>query len=170
MNIKFIVICFIMFSHSIGFAEEIKKTDKKASGAVGLSAGWVVGNGLIYRLYQGKQMYQVTFAGLIDKDRGEEYLNLSTSYARYLTQATPSTPFGLKWIIGGEAVYDKSDNVYDNQINIGTGIGVDIGHVRQAGITISFDLIYTASFTGLKNPKFNALNLRPALGVLYNFK
>ncbi len=168
MKIKLAVICFILFTHSISFAAETKK-DKKATGAVGLNAGWVVGNGLVYRMYQGKQIYQVTFAGLIDKDKGEEYVNLSTSYARYLTQASASKPFGLKWIIGGEVVYDKSDNISDNQINIGTGIGVDIGHVMQTGITISFDLIYTASFAGLKNPEFNALDLRPALGILYNF-
>jgi len=169
MKIKLAVICFIIFAHSISFAAETKKTEKKATAAVGLNAGWVVGNGLIYRMYQGKQIYQFTFAGLIDKDVGEEYVNLSASYARYLTQVSASKPFGLKWIIGGEVVYDKSDNVSDNRINVGTGIGVDVGQVMQPGITISFDLIYTASFTGLKGPKFNALDLRPALGLLYNF-
>lgn len=146
--------------------QESKST---AHSAVGLNVGWVVGNGLIYRSYFDKQFFQVTFAGLIDKQEDQEYLNISASYARYLNQFNYKTPIGLKWVIGGEGVYDQTGNNSDNAINIGSGIGVDIGHVKQTGITISIDLIYTASFIGIKSPKFNALDLRPSFGILYNF-
>lgn len=163
-----ISLCVLSLFNTSVADEKIENTPDIRS-AVGLNAGWVIGNGLIYRQYMGKQFFQVTFAGLIDKQEEQEYLNLSASYARYLNQFNFTTPIGLKWVIGAEGVYDVDNGTTDNQINIGSGIGVDVGNVKRPGITVSADLIYTASFIGIKTPTFNALDLRPSLGILYNF-
>lgn len=165
-----IILFFLIFTSQIVFAEE--RQARVIHHGFGLSAGWVVGNGLLYRHYFGKNFLQGSFAGLIDKEEDEAYLDVSVSYGRYLNTLhydTVGAPIGLKWIFGGEAVYDEVKNTKDNRLNFGTGIGLDIGSVNVPGLLISFDLIYTVSYAGLSEPEFTTLMLRPAVGVVYNF-
>ena len=165
--LRLTLIFTLFFSANVFSSEE--KTKEKPNYALGLNAGWVVGNGILFRMYNNKQFYQATFVGLIDKDSEEEYLNFSLSYARYLNKFDYSTPIGLKWVTGGEIVYDQSDNINNNEINIGSGIGIDVGKIFNDGILISLDLIYTATFKGISALEFNALTLKPSLGIAYNF-
>lgn len=139
--------------------------------AVGFNAGWVVGNGLSYRYYLGKQWLQLTFAGTVDRDNEEAYIDLSLSYARYLNtfHLSENNPIGLKWVSGIEGVFDEFEGVRDNRVNIGTGFGVDFGKVSASGFVYSLDLIYTAEFVGLRRFEFNSLNLRPTVGIHYQF-
>ena len=162
-----IFILALFFSGLVYSKEE--QSNQTVNYALGLNAGWVVGNGILFRMYKGKDIYQGTFVGMVNKDSKEAYLNTSVSYAHYLNRFDYKTPIGLKWVAGGEGVYDDSNNVSNNRINFGAGIGVDIGRVSREGIIISADLIYTLSFKGIRNPEFNALSLKPSVGIAYNF-
>jgi len=137
--------------------------------AVGFNAGWVIGNGLIYRQYQGRNIYQATFAGLIDKDKNEEYVDVSASYAYYLNKFNFNTTIGIKAVVGAEAIYDKSDGISDHRVNLGAGIGMDIGNVQKEGVVISFDLFYAAGFEEPTGTSIQTLSLKSALGLMYNF-
>lgn len=170
MKIKafFSLLFLSLFSSNIAISAESQDADT-INYALGLNAGWVVGNGILFRMYDNKQFYQATFVGLIDKDNDEEYLNASASYARYLNKFNYGTPVGLKWVSGAEVVYDQYQGRSDNAMNIGSGIGLDVGEVSKQGVVVSIDLIYTASFRGIRRLEFNALSLKPALGIMYNF-
>ena len=160
-------------------AEQDSTGAEKPRHAVGLSAGWVVANGLSYRRYIGAGFLQGTFVGMIDKEANEEYLDLSLSYGRYLNRfelLEGRHSVGVKMIAGVEAEHEKSatnfyfDRIETNHyINTGLGLGLDVGNPGRRGLLVSFNLIYTASFKGFNAREFTRLRLLPTAGIHFNF-
>lgn len=184
MNLRFLFSLSIIVFSSVVFAveqEEVESTSsvkpaaKKspASLSIGANIGSVVGNGLIVRSYFKRSFVQFTYAGYLDKIQDEKYFNASASYVRYLKKVKPSpytSPVGLKWIIGGGAVYDKMRGKSANKIKAGSGFGIDFGAVGEPGFIFSLNAIYTLGFAGLRSPSFETLQFEPTVGALYNFK
>ena len=148
--------------------------------AIGLSLGWVVANGLNYRRYFDEQFLQITFAGAVNKDEDREYIDFSLSYGRYLNTFDLSEdfyPVGVKFVSGIEVERDtnrEADFVSDanqlsaNELHLGAGFGLDVGNPKQRGLIVSVNIIYTASFRGLKAREFVRLGMLPSIGIHYN--
>lgn len=148
--------------------------------AVGLSLGWVVANGLSYRRYSGNTFVQATFAGAIDKERDQQYVDASISYGHYLNTfdfGRGRFPIGIKWITGLEFERDLARsrdlvatriNNSPNEIHIGTGVGFDLGNPNHRGMIYSIDVIYTATFRDLKDSQFVRLGILPSVSLHYN--
>lgn len=163
---------------TLALAAQAEEPSNQARSAIGLSAGWIVGNGFLYRHYINDMYVQGTFAGLINKDQGEEYVNATASIGGYLNSRhikQLGAPVGLLWIGGVDVVYDQHRDAYtsmdisENAVHAGLGLGIEIGQIKQYGLSLSFNMIYTASFNGLSSPEFNALELKPSAALLYNF-
>lgn len=145
--------------------------------AVGVSLGWVVANGLSYRHYMGPAYVQGTFAGMIDKEADQEYLDMSVSYARYLNQfelGAGRFPVGVKAVGGLElehkqGVFGNDAGQTTNKTHTGVGLGVDFGNPGARGMVFSLDIIYTATFKGFSSWEFIELGLLPSASVHYNF-
>jgi len=182
---KLIITSILTFVVSFNLvAEEIPKTQShQPKHAVGLSLGWIVANGLSYRRYFGANYMQGTFAGTIDKDKDEEYVDVSLSFGRYLNTFDLSDmffPVGLKVLGGVEIEHDnnrgddlffdndKFDNDDPNEIHFGLGLGLDIGNPTRRGFVVSIDAIYTASFRNFSSFEFVRLGLLPSLSIHYN--
>lgn len=145
--------------------------------AVGVSLGWVVANGLSYRHYLGPAYVQGTFAGMIDKEADQEYLDISVSYGRYLNQfelGVGHFPVGVK-AVGGlelehkEGLFGNRAGEVTNKTHTGLGLGVDFGNPGARGMLFSLDIIYTASFKGFSDWEFVELGLLPSVSAHYNF-
>ncbi len=145
--------------------------------AVGVSFGWVVANGLSYRHYLGPSYVQATFAGTVDKEAKEEYVDFSLSYARYLNRfelGAGHFPIGVKAVGGLElehkqGLFGNAPGVVTNKIHTGGGLGIDFGNPGARGIVFSLDLIYTATFKSFRKWEFVELGLLPSSSVHYNF-
>lgn len=145
--------------------------------AVGVSLGWVVANGLSYRHYLGPAYVQGTFAGMIDKEVDEEYVDASISYGRYLNQfelGAGHFPVGVKAVGGLElehkqGIFGNDPGEVTNKTHTGVGLGVDFGNPGARGMVFSMDIIYTATFKGFRDWEFVELGLLPSASVHYNF-
>ncbi len=140
--------------------------------ALGLSAGTIVGNGLLYRYYWGRHFAQATFAGYVNKDNDEEYMDASLSYGNYfklLRSSKLGFPVGVKGMAGVDAVYDKSEGISDNWVYAGFGIGLDLGSLQEEGLLLSFDMFYAFGFSGLNALEFKTLDMEPSVALIYNF-
>ncbi len=157
-------------------------SDSSIGHAVGLSLGWVVANGMIYRGYFGtKSCWQGTFAANIDKAKKQEYADVSVSYERYLSTWEGNetfAPIAMKLVMGLEGEHELVSSYVSNKgtvysdsdfVHTGIGIGIDLGRLRQKGLVLSLNMIYTASFRGFDNMEFEKLRLLPSASVLYNF-
>ncbi|MEK6749329.1 MAG: hypothetical protein AABY83_09005 [Pseudomonadota bacterium] len=142
--------------------------------AIGLSLGWVVANGLSYRQYFGHNYWQGTFAGLVDKEAGNSYLDLSVGFGRYLNRFDLErfAPIGLKMGAGIETEYRKGtqfgvgDGLDRKELHLGAGFGADIGNPTAHGLILSLDVFYTATFNNMK--EFTKLRLLPSVSIHYN--
>ena len=177
---KKIILCMLLLSISTVALSEEMAGALKPKHSIGLSLGWVVANGLSYRQYLADDFVQLTFAGAVDKDKDEEYIDASISYSRYLNKFDLNQgrfPVGLKWLTGIELERDidrsqdlvsKTLNVSPNEIHVGSGFGFDFGSPGRRGMIYSFDVIYTASFRDFKNREFVRLGLLPSISLHYN--
>lgn len=152
-------------------ADDVQRGQPKH--AVGLSAGWVVANGLSYRRYFDDNLVQATFAGAVDRKSDEEYVDVSLSYARYLKKIDLESwhRLGLKFVGGIEAERDKWHGDSENTVFTGAGFGVDVGYVGESGFVLAFDVIYTAGFDYSSDNggfEFNSLELLPSLSLHFN--
>jgi hypothetical protein len=162
-------------------AQALEKRSSKPTGALGVNMGWVEANGLSYRKYFGNQYLQMSFAGSYDKTKGEEYFDASISYARYLNifdLENKYLPLGFKFVTGIEAerdadrrndIVDSDNKEAANELHIGAGFGVDIGNPLQRGLSMSFNAIYTASYSDFEELEFVRLGLLPSVGLHYAF-
>ena len=147
--------------------------------AVGVSLGWVVANGLSYRRYFNSSFFQTSFAGAVDKDRDQSYLDLAFSYGTYLNYAelmSGEHPVGLTFIMGMEGEHDNNrtnDLVYTdttvspNELHIGAGFGLELGNPAKKGLSVSLNVIYTGSFRG-EQLEFVRLGLLPSAALHFN--
>jgi len=148
-----------------------------ASTAIGLSSGWVVGNGLLLRKHFGRYYAQTTFAGMLNKEEEKEYFDLSVSAGHYFHTMKSNflvSQIGLKSIIGAEVFHEKKgldnpDEKTRNEIMTGFGIGVEFGKVRRKGIAVSMNVLYTATFSGFKARELTKFGMKPAISAVYNF-
>jgi len=150
---------------------------KKADYAIGLNTGWVVANGILVRKYVGNYYLQTTFAGLVDRNENQEFIDVSISTGNYFPPINIdfiNTNTHIKTVFGFEVKHDKRASRTEsaptsNEINTGFGLGVEFGNIHRNGLVLSANTIYTATFTGFKEWKFSQLGLKPSIGIIYNF-
>ena len=153
------------------------KDNNNANTAIGLSSGWVVGNGLLLRQHFGRYYAQTTFSGMLNKEKEKEYFDLSVSAGHYFHTMKSNflvSQIGLKSIIGAEVFHEKKgidepDEKTRNEFLAGFGVGVELGKVRRKGLVVSMNVLYTATFSGFKARELTKFGMKPAISAVYNF-
>jgi len=146
--------------------------------AVGISNGWVIGNGFVFRKYIANYYTQATISGFANRKENSEYADLSLTvghYFHHMKFTSSINNIGIKSILGVEVLHDKTEiddsgnRVTKNSILTGLGLGMEIGNIHNKGVSVSMNILYAATYSGFRSREFTSIALRPSMSAVLNF-
>ena len=175
----------IVLLPSVLYANEVV-SHRKATQALGFSAGWVTGSGITYTRYYDDYFLQGTIVGFVRNSANDAYINTALSGGKYLHKLAASgviPPLGLKVMGGVDLVMERRSTVEaklpdastSNRSNnydmtyYGAGVGLDIGNPGRAGLSLWIAVNYVFAYDGLFRSEFKWFGARPAAGILYGW-